>query len=101
MIDKSQAEMEYEIVCLMKKLDCLEVDLSRSNELMCKTKTIMTETDKKIELTKTEIVKLQCQKDQLRHEIGSLRQDIEKSQTTLFNTQMRIKCSEQKLGEMR
>jgi len=101
MIDKSQAEMECEVVRLMKKLDCLEVDLSRSNELMCKTKTIMTETDKKIELTKTEIVKLQCQKDQLRHEIGSLRQDIEKSQTTLLNTQMRIKCSKQKLGEMR
>ena len=99
MIDISQAEMECEVVCLMKKLDCLEVDLSRSNELMCKT--IMTETDKKIELTKTEIVKLQCQKDQLRHEIGSLRQDIEKSQTTLLNTQMRIKCSKQKLGEMR
>ena len=59
------------------------------------------ETNKKIELTKTEIVKLQCQKDQLRHEIGSLRQDVEKSQTTLFNTQMRIKCSEQKLGEMK
>ena len=59
------------------------------------------ETNKKIELTKAEIVKLQCQKDQLRHEIGSLRQNTEKSQTTLFNTQMRIKCSEQKLGEMR
>ena len=59
------------------------------------------ETDKKIELTKTEIVKLQCQKDRLRHEIGSLRQNIEKSQTTLLNTQMRIKCSKQKLGEMR
>ena len=59
------------------------------------------ETDKKIELTNAEIVKLQCQKDQLRHEIGSLRQDVEKSQTTLFNTQMRIKCSKQKLGEMR
>jgi len=101
MMDESQAEMECEVVCLMKKLDCLQIDLSRSNELMCKTKTIMTETDKKIELTKTEIVKLQCQKDQLRHEIDSLRQDIEKSQTTLLNTQMRIKCSEQKLGEMR
>ena len=59
------------------------------------------ETNKKIELTKAEIVKLQCQKDQLRHEIGSLWQNTEKSQTTLFNTQMRIKCSEQKLGEMR
>ena len=59
------------------------------------------ETDKKIELDKTEIVKLQCQKDQLRHEIGSLQQNIEESQTTLLNTQMRIKCSEQKLGEMR
>ena len=59
------------------------------------------ETNKKIELTKAEIVKLQCQKDQLRHEIGSLREDIEKSQTTLLNTQMRIKCSKQKLGEMR
>ena len=101
MMDERKEKEECEVVCLMKKLDCLQVDLSRSNELMCKTKTIMTETDKKIELTKTEIVKLQCQKDQLRHEIGSLRQDIEKSQTTLFNTQMRIKCSEQKLGEMR
>ena len=59
------------------------------------------ETDKKIELTKAEIVKLQCQKGQLRHEIGSLMQDIEKSHTTLLNTQMRIKCSKQKLGEMR
>ena len=59
------------------------------------------ETNKKIKLAKTEIVKLQCQKDQLRHEIGSLRQDIEKSQTTLLDTQMRIKCSKQKLGEMR
>ena len=101
MIDKSQAEMECEVVCLTEKLDCLQVGLSRSNELMCETKTIMTETDKKIELTKTEIVKLQCQKDQLRHEIGSLQQNIEESQTTLLNTQMRIKCSEQKLGEMR
>ena len=101
MMDESQAEMECEVVCLMKKLDCLQVDLSRSNELMCKTKTIMTETDKKIELTKTEIVKLQCQKDKLRHETSSLQQKIEESRTTLLNTQMRIKYSEEKLGEMR
>ena len=99
MIDVRKEMMEC--TRLMEKLGCLEAELSRSNELMCKTKTIMAETDKKIELAKTEIVKLQCQKDQLRHEIGSLRQDIEKSQTTLLNTQMRIKCSKQKLGEMR
>ena len=46
-MDERKEKMECEVVCLMKKLDCLEVDLSRSNELMCKTKTIMTETDKK------------------------------------------------------
>ena len=101
MIDKSQAEMECEVVCLMKKLDCLQVDLSRSNELMCKTKTIMAETDKKIELSKAEIVKLQCQKDKLRHKIGSLRQNIERSQTMIINTQTSYKYLEQKLGEMK
>ena len=101
MMDERKEKIEREVVCLRENLDCLQFDLSRSNELMCKTKTIMAETDKKIELAKTEIVKLQCQKDQLRHEIGSLQQNIEESQTTLLNTQMRIKCSKQKLGGMR
>ena len=101
MMDERKEKEECEVVCLREKLVCLQVELSHSNELMCKTKTIMAETDKKIELAKAEIVKLQCQKDKLRHKIGSLRQNIERSQTMIINTQTSYKYLEQKLGEMK